>query len=166
MKIHHIVVLFWCSLLVLPACRSTETAVSPASPTATPADATPVPEAATAVPPTPAFIKGVDVSFLPQVETCGGVFFDEGMPTDALQIFARHGLNWARLRVWVNPPDGANSLDQVLIMAKRIKALGMNLLIDFHSRDTQRARHRYFLLGAGLHFDSRLWLFLGKSRPI
>ena len=46
------------------------------------------------------------------------------------------GQNYARLKVWVNPADGYNNKTRVLAMAKRIKAQGMKLLVDFHYSDT------------------------------
>jgi len=42
----------------------------------------------------------------------------------------------ARLRIWHSPQDGYNDLTHTLDMAKRIKALGMGLLLDFHYSDT------------------------------
>ena len=44
-------------------------------------------------------------------------------------------MNYARLKVWVNPADGYNNKAQVLAMAKRVKAQGMGLLVDFHYSD-------------------------------
>ena len=46
------------------------------------------------------------------------------------------GMNYARLKVWVNPADGYNNKARVLAMAKRVKAQGMKLLVDFHYSDT------------------------------
>jgi arabinogalactan endo-1,4-beta-galactosidase len=40
-----------------------------------------------------------------------------------------------RLRVWVHPADGYNGLQDLLVKAKRVKAAGMRLMIDFHYSD-------------------------------
>jgi len=45
------------------------------------------------------------------------------------------GMNLGRLKVWVDPADGYNDRDHVVAAAKRIKAAGMRLLIDFHYSD-------------------------------
>ncbi|MER2492392.1 glycosyl hydrolase 53 family protein [Catenovulum sediminis] len=100
------------------------------------------------------FIKGADISTLLQVEESGGVFYDEdGNPADAIQVLAEHGVNWVRLRLWNDPYDvswiqdvtgfevqgatgaGTNDLPRTIEMAKRAKAAGLNILLDFHYSD-------------------------------
>ena len=81
-------------------------------------------------------IRGADISSLKKSEDCGGVYRDEnGVKGDALQILKEHGVNYLRLKVWVNPADGYNNLDRVLYMARRIQNHGLKLLIDFHYSD-------------------------------
>ena len=46
------------------------------------------------------------------------------------------GVNSIRLRVWVNPAEGWNNMDDVVIKARRATALGMRVMIDFHFSDT------------------------------
>jgi arabinogalactan endo-1,4-beta-galactosidase len=66
----------------------------------------------------------------------GGVYADEnGVAGDALSILAAHGLNAVRLRVWVDPPDGYHNEAELLDMARRVKHLGLKLLVDFHYSD-------------------------------
>jgi len=87
---------------------------------------------------------GADISFLPQLESRGMKFYDKGVETDAIDILKNHGMNYIRLRIFVNPENeqgyspgkGFCGLDSTLMMAKRIKAAGMNLLLDFHYSDT------------------------------
>jgi arabinogalactan endo-1,4-beta-galactosidase len=67
----------------------------------------------------------------------GAKYFDEkGFPGDPLQILRDHGVNYIRLRVWVDPAHGYNNKAKVVEFAPRLKAEGMRLLIDFHYSDT------------------------------
>ena len=58
-----------------------------------------------------------------------------GLELDALQILKDHGLNYARLRVWVDPADGYHDKAEILEMATRLKSLDIKLLVDFHYSD-------------------------------
>lgn len=81
-------------------------------------------------------VKGVDVSTLKKSEDLGGTYRTSGGTTgDALSILKSAGANYGRLKVWVNPADGYNDKARVLSTAKRIKAQGMKLLVDFHYSD-------------------------------
>ena len=52
------------------------------------------------------FIKGADVSMLPEMESLGAKFYDvDGTEMDELQIMKNHGINWIRVRIWNNPKD-------------------------------------------------------------
>lgn len=42
------------------------------------------------------------------------------------------GVNSIRLRVWVNPKDGWNNMNDVIVKAKRAERLGLRTMIDFH----------------------------------
>ncbi len=79
--------------------------------------------------------RGADLSFEPQEEASGATFTDNGMPSSALQILNDHGLNYVRLRLWVDPPPGYSNLASDLAMAKRIKAAGDRLYLDIHYSD-------------------------------
>lgn len=76
------------------------------------------------------FIKGMDLSTLPEVERCGGKFYDNGKPGDAVSILKSYGMNLVRLRLWNDPysedgvPYGAgtNDLPRTVAMAKRLKS--------------------------------------------
>ncbi|KHF36908.1 Arabinogalactan endo-1,4-beta-galactosidase precursor [Paenibacillus sp. P1XP2] len=82
-----------------------------------------------------AWIKGMDVSFLDEIEQGGGVFHDATESGDALRILRDGGVNSIRLRIWNDPPGTYCNLERTLLMAKRVKALGMQLLLDFHYSD-------------------------------
>lgn len=87
------------------------------------------------------FIKGADVSWLPQMEANGYTFFNaSGVQQDLLTILRGYGINAIRLRTWVNPSsDPANghcSQDETVAMAVRCKNAGLPVEIDFHFGDT------------------------------
>ncbi|HEY1114594.1 MAG TPA: beta-galactosidase GalA [Chitinophagaceae bacterium] len=86
---------------------------------------------------------GADISFLPQLEARGIKFQDKGVQKDAVQILKDHGFNYVRLRLFHNPAadsgyspkEGFCDMNHTLQMAKRVKAAGMKLLLDFHYSD-------------------------------
>jgi len=79
---------------------------------------------------------GADVSTLQQAEDLGAKFFyQDGKPGEALQILKDNGINYIRLRIWVKPANGYNNKEKVLLYAKKIKDLGLKLMIDFHYSD-------------------------------
>ncbi len=81
-------------------------------------------------------ILGADISSLKKSEEMGGIYRDaDGTEGDALLILKRHGLNYARLRVWVDPADGYHGKQEILGMARRLKSLGIRILVDFHYSD-------------------------------
>src|SRR5207249_1733489 len=92
---------------------------------------------------------GADISFLPELENRGIKFHDNGVEKDAIQILKDHGFNYIRLRIFNDPGrdsgyspkkarlndavgQGFCDLEHTKQMAKRIKAAGMKLLLDFH----------------------------------
>lgn len=89
------------------------------------------------------FIKGMDVSTLLEEEACGARFFDQGKEGDLLEILKRYGTNSVRLRLWNDPYDengtpygaGTNDLAKTILLAKRAKAMGMGVLLDYHYSD-------------------------------
>jgi arabinogalactan endo-1,4-beta-galactosidase len=81
-------------------------------------------------------ILGADISSLKKSEDMGGVYkYSDGTLADALQIIKGSGLNYARLRVWVDPADGYHGKAEILKMALRLKSQGIKLLVDFHYSD-------------------------------
>lgn len=81
-------------------------------------------------------IRAVDASFIPEIESLGGVFKDGGIPTDPIEIIRSKGVNMVRLRIWNNPAAGFCNLDHTLLMARRIHDAGLKILLDFHYSDT------------------------------
>ena len=86
---------------------------------------------------------GADISFLPELEARGMKFSDNGVEKDAIQILKDHGFNYVRLRIFndpardsgYSPGKGFCDLANTKKMAKRVKAAGMKLLLDFHYSD-------------------------------
>ncbi len=86
---------------------------------------------------------GADISFLPQLEDRGLKFSDKGVEKDAIQILKDHGFNYVRLRIFNEPANDSGyspkksfcDLEHTKQMAKRVKAAGMKLLLDFHYSD-------------------------------
>jgi arabinogalactan endo-1,4-beta-galactosidase len=80
---------------------------------------------------------GADVSSLQHGEDLGAkYYYANGTQGDPLQILKDNGVNYVRLRIWVNPKNGYNNETKVLAFAKTVKAKGLKLLIDFHYSDT------------------------------
>ena len=85
------------------------------------------------------FIKGVDISTLPELERLWAKFYDiDGDERNPLAILQEHGANAVRLRLWNHPyskdvePYGAgtNDLETTLELAKRVKERGMDVLMN------------------------------------
>lgn len=101
------------------------------------------------------FWKGADVSFLDEIETRGGRYFDGGLPGDCLSILEANGINAIRLRVWNNPSSGFCNVERTLRMAKRVRELGLGLLIDFHYSDSWADPAKQFKPAAWNNLDYR-----------
>ncbi|KAL3126119.1 hypothetical protein niasHT_002245 [Heterodera trifolii] len=84
-----------------------------------------------------AVYKGADISFVTQQEKSGQSFLDNnGKKTDLFALMKSYGMNAVRLRVWVNPAGGWCNKVDTLNKAKRAKAQGMAIMIDFHYADS------------------------------
>jgi arabinogalactan endo-1,4-beta-galactosidase len=86
------------------------------------------------------FACGADVSWLTQMESEGRKFYtpdSNRQEMECMQLLRDYcGVNSIRLRVWVNPVDGWNSIDDVVLKARRATRLGLRTMIDFHLSDT------------------------------
>lgn len=105
----------------------------------------------------PQFLKGADLSTLPEVEAHGGKFYDKGIEKDPLIILKEHDFNSVRLRLWNHPyskdgkPYGAgnNDLDTTMKLIKRCKKSGFHILLDFQYSD--------FWADPGKQFKPKAW---------
>ncbi len=104
------------------------------------------------------FIKGADISTLLEAEQHGAKFYNQnGQQQDAIAILKANGVNTVRLRLWVDPQDadgntyggGSNNLENTIALAKRVKAQGLKLLLDFHYSD--------FWTDPGKQFKPKAW---------
>lgn len=87
------------------------------------------------------FIRGADISWLPQMEATGYKFYnDKGQQEDCFKILKDHGINSIRLRTWVNPNNdkinGHCSTAETVAMAVRARQNGMKVMINFHYSDS------------------------------
>ena len=84
------------------------------------------------------FYKGADISWATEMESKGHRFYNnEGQERECTALMKEYGMNGIRLRVWVDPSKHDNwcNKEDVLLKAKRAKALGMEVMVDFHYSD-------------------------------
>lgn len=85
-------------------------------------------------------VRGADISWCTEMEDEGWQFRNAaGEYADLFAIIKELGMNAVRLRVWVNPEKygyGAwSDKADVIAKAKRAKAQGLDVMIDFHYSD-------------------------------
>jgi arabinogalactan endo-1,4-beta-galactosidase len=88
-------------------------------------------------------VRGADVSMTAEIEKRGAVFRADGVERDLFALLADSGVNWIRLRLWVDPRDelgepymgGTNDLETTIALARRAKAAGQQVLLDLHYSD-------------------------------
>lgn len=91
-------------------------------------------------------LLGGDISMLPEYEKAGTLYKDSaGQTVDALTFFKQSGWNAMRVRLFVDPSKApeehkgegvCQDLGYVARLGRRIKAAGMQLMLDFHYSDT------------------------------
>ncbi|MGN9847393.1 glycosyl hydrolase 53 family protein [Nonomuraea sp. H19] len=87
------------------------------------------------------FIKGADISWMPQMEARGYFWNNRsGQRQDLLTILKGYGITAVSLRTWVNPSsdpgNGHCSMPETVQMARRCTDAGLQVLIGFHFGDT------------------------------
>jgi len=89
------------------------------------------------IPPGKDLIRGADLSFLPEIEAAGTLFFDKNnMQKEVLAIFQESGCNMVRLRLWHTPANQHSGSAEVAAMAQRVREKGMKVWLDIHYSDT------------------------------
>lgn len=88
-----------------------------------------------AVPELP-FYLGVDLSYVNEMDDCGAIYLENGEPQDAYQLFADHGAQLVRVRLWHNPDwTDYSDLEDIKRTLTRAREAGMATLLDFHYSD-------------------------------
>jgi arabinogalactan endo-1,4-beta-galactosidase len=109
------------------------------------------------------FYFGQDLSYVNQMEDCGAQFKENGTARDVYNIFADHGTNLVRARLWVDPswwqdsliqPEGVkpryNDLEDVKETLSRARSAGMSTMLGIHYSD--------FWADPGRQLIPRAWL--------
>ena len=80
--------------------------------------------------------RGVDLSYVNELEDCGAVYRFEGKIAEPYRIFAAKGANLVRLRLWHNPDwTEYSTLADVTRSIRRARQHEMAVLLDFHYSD-------------------------------
>lgn len=84
------------------------------------------------------FSLGADMGWCTMLEAEGQKFYNyQGEERDAICLMKELGLNAIRLRVWVDPSRHGDwcNLEDNIIKARRAKAAGMDIMVNFHYSD-------------------------------
>jgi len=87
------------------------------------------------------FVKGADISWMPQMEANGYYWLNKsGQRQDLFTILKSYGITAISLRTWVNPSsspaNGHCSIQETVKMAQRCRDAGLQVLLGFHFGDT------------------------------
>ena len=109
------------------------------------------------------FVKGADVSWMPQMEAAGYYWNNSaGQRQDLFAILKGYGITAISLRTWVNPSgDPANghcSMAETVQMARRCRDAGLQVLIGFHFGDTWNS--------AGVQNPPKAWAGMSYSQML
>lgn len=79
---------------------------------------------------------GADLSYVNEMEDCGGKFKKSGKVADPYKLFSQSGANIIRVRLWHSPGWTAYSdFEDVKLTIRRTKENNMQVLLDFHYSD-------------------------------
>ena len=92
-------------------------------------------------------LKGGDASYVTYLEKIDAGLYDNGVKKDAFKLFKEKGFNTVRFRLYKDPgnpdyeassqiPEGCQTTEAILDLAKRAKAEGLKILLSFHYSDT------------------------------
>ena len=102
------------------------------------------------------FVLGADISALAApTRGTNRVYQENGKTNDEMTILFNHGWTAFRLRVFVSPVRNApnNSLENMIPLARRIKAAGATFLLDIHLSDTWAAPQHQEIPAAWTNLD-------------
>ena len=78
---------------------------------------------------------GADLSYVNEMEECGGVYREGGQVVDPFALFADRGANLVRVRLWHTPSNQYSAFLDAQRTMRRAKDAGMKTLLDFHYSD-------------------------------
>lgn len=85
------------------------------------------------------FALGTDMGWLTEYEASGWKCHDKaGNERECMEMMGKeYGINAQRIRVWVDPKKHDNwcGIEDVMVKSRRAKALGQDIMIDFHYSD-------------------------------
>jgi arabinogalactan endo-1,4-beta-galactosidase len=94
----------------------------------------------------PPFILGADVTITVEDEYWGATYTDNGQQKSIEQLLKDHGFNFIRIGTFVDPgasdgyaatmPETFRDLAHTMAFAKRVKKIGMGVMLDLHYSDT------------------------------
>ncbi|MCL4264680.1 MAG: arabinogalactan endo-1,4-beta-galactosidase [Anaerolineae bacterium] len=98
---------------------------------------TSIPSTATLVPATlPDFFRGVDLSYVNEMEDCGAVYRVNGETQEPFALFAERGANLVRARLWHNPTwTEYSTLADVTKTFQRAKEASLFTMLTIHYSD-------------------------------
>ncbi|WP_333696575.1 glycoside hydrolase family 53 protein [Flavobacterium sp.] len=82
------------------------------------------------------FIRAADLSFLPEAESAGALYKNNGQNEAVLTTLKNEGCNTVRLRIWKDPSSVHSGLNEVKAMAQRVKQAGLKVWLTVHYSDT------------------------------
>jgi arabinogalactan endo-1,4-beta-galactosidase len=89
---------------------------------------------------------GADLSYINEIESCGGIYRSNGEPVDPFQLFAEKGANLVRVRLWHTPEiNRFSGFEDVRKTIKRAKENKMEVLLDFHYSDIWADPHNQII---------------------
>jgi len=83
----------------------------------------------------PEFLRGGDVSEIPEVEAAGGHYSFHGKQEDPFVMMREAGWNFVRFRIWNNPRGAWCDKQHTLALAIRAHQQGLKISLDFHYSD-------------------------------
>lgn len=82
---------------------------------------------------------GGDFSIMKKMEDLGGLYKNNSVVTEGMEIFKENGFTWARLRIFHSPNMNGpvcNDLNYTIRLAQKAKKFGFKILLNFHYSDT------------------------------
>ncbi|HMA65124.1 MAG TPA: glycosyl hydrolase 53 family protein [Chitinispirillaceae bacterium] len=82
------------------------------------------------------YLLGADLSFVPELESCGVQWKENNAARDVFAIFKDNGATTIRIRLWHSPQGNHSGFSDADTLIARSKKLGLNVILDFHYSDT------------------------------